>query len=90
MAKPKKTKNATGSLKSCGQAAGMRIAQSPWGKDGRVPKTAVVHTSQRVGLVLRNILGSKIPVGNGLLAEGAKPERGGVGCTAWDRLRLCL
>ena len=35
---------------------------------------AVVQDRERVGLVLRNILGSKTPVGYGLLAEGAKPE----------------
>ena len=85
--KTQKKQSATGSLKSCEQAAGARIPQSPWGNAGRVPKMAVLHHRERARLVLRNILGSKTPVGNRLLAEGAKPERGGGGSTTGARLR---
>ena len=59
-------------------------------KPSRVPKTAVVHNRERVRLVLRNILGSKTPVGNCLLAEGATPERVAGVPSAGARLRLAL
>ena len=60
------------------------------GKPSRVPKTAVLHNKERVRLVLRNILGSKTPVGNCLLAEGATPERVAGVPSAGARLRLAL
>ena len=45
------------------------------GKPSRVPKMAVVQDKERLRSVLRKIFSGKTPVGNCLLAEGAKPER---------------